>query len=120
MIRGILSATTAMRAQVLNQEVIANNLANADTVAYQKDKTISRSFHDVLMYRFEPFTQTAIGGYTGGTVIHDIATLGVTGPLKPLRIRWILYLPRGTCLSVETPSGTRYIEWETWPSQMDT
>lgn len=108
MIRGILSATTAMRAQVLNQEVIANNLANADTVAYQKDKTISRSFHDVLMYRFEPFTRTAIGGYTGGTVIHDIATLGVTGPLETTENPLDIVLPQGTYLSVETPSGTRY------------
>jgi flagellar basal-body rod protein FlgF len=107
-IRGILSATTAMRAQVLNQEVIANNLANADTVAYQKDKTVSRSFYDVFMYRFEPFSQTAIGGFTGGTVIHDIATLSATGPIEATENPLDIVLPEGTYLSVETPSGTRY------------
>lgn len=108
MIRGILSATTAMRAQVLNQEAIANNLANAGTIAYQKDKAVFRSFHDVLMYRFEPYTQTSIGGYTGGTVVRDVVTFRNAGAIDTTGNPLDIALPQGVYLSVETPSGTRY------------
>lgn len=108
MIRGVLSATTAMRAQVLNQEVIANNLANADTVAYQKDKAVFRSFHDVLMYRFEPYTQTSVGGYAGGTVVSDVATFRNVGAIEATNNPLDISLPQGAYLSVETPAGTRY------------
>lgn len=108
MIRGILSAATAMRAQVLNQEVIANNLANVDTVAYQKDKVVFQSFHDVLMYRFDQLTQTAIGGFSSGTVLHDISTMDNIGALETTGRSLDIALPQGTYLAVETPAGTRY------------
>jgi len=108
-IRGILSATTAMRAQVLNQEVIANNLSNADTVAYQKDKATFTSFHDVLIYRVESFSRPAvIGGLGSGTVLHDIATSTSQGPLKSTDNPLDIALPEGSYLAVETPLGTRY------------
>ncbi|HHT85208.1 MAG: flagellar hook-basal body protein [Bacillota bacterium] len=108
MIRGILSAATAMRAQVLNQEVIANNLANTDTVAYQKDKVVFQSFHDALMYRFDNLSQAAIGGYSSGTVLHDIATMDTVGGLETTQRPLDIALPQGTYLAVETPAGTRY------------
>jgi len=108
LIRGILSAATAMRAQVLNQEVIANNLANADTVAYQKDKAVFQSFNDVLMYRFDRFSQRSIGGYTGGAVVHDIATLSSVGAIETTYNPLDIALPQGAYLGVETPAGTRY------------
>lgn len=108
MIRGILSAATAMRAQVLNQEVIANNLANTDTVAYQKDKVVFQSFHDALMYRFESLSHTAIGGFSSGTVLHDIATMDLVGGLETTHRPLDIALPQGTYLAVETPAGTRY------------
>lgn len=108
LIRGILSAATAMRAQVLNQEVIANNLANVDTVAYQKDKVVFQSFQDVLMYRFDQLTQTAIGGFSSGTVLHDISTMDNIGALETTGRSLDIALPQGTYLAVETPAGTRY------------
>lgn len=108
MIKGILSAATAMRAQVLNQEVIANNLANVDTVGYQKDKVVFRSFHDVLMYRFDNLSQTAIGGFSSGTILHDIATMDTVGGLETTGRPLDIALPQGTYLAVETPAGTRY------------
>ncbi|QUL97927.1 MAG: flagellar hook-basal body protein [Candidatus Fermentithermobacillus carboniphilus] len=108
MIRGIISATTAMRAQVLNQEVIANNLANVATPAYEQDRAVFGTFHDVLIYRFEPFVETAIGGYTGGSVIQDVKTIHAKGPAETTGNPLDIYLPDGTYLGVETPSGTRY------------
>lgn len=109
MIRGILSATTAMRAQLVNQEVIANNLSNADTVAYQKDKATFSSFHDVLMYRVESFTRPAlVGGLGNGTVLQDIVTSVEQGPLRNTDNPMDIALPKGAYLACETPSGTMY------------
>lgn len=93
---------------MLNQEVIANNLANVDTVAYQKDKVVFQTFHDVLMYRFDNLTRTAIGGYSSGTVIHDIATMDLVGGLETTQRALDIALPQGLYLVVETPQGTRY------------
>lgn len=97
-----------MRAQVLNQEVIANNLANADTLAYQKEKMVFQSFHDVLMYRLEPSSSKSIGGYASGTVLHDIITMSGTGPLETTLRPLDIALPEDTFLALQTPIGTRY------------
>ncbi len=108
MIRGVLSAATAMRAQVLNQEVIANNLANAATVAYKKDKVVFQSFHDALMYRFDRLTQTSVGGYTGGTVLHDVRVMNDTGAVETTHNPLDIALPRDLYLGIETDAGIRY------------
>ncbi|HHY68585.1 MAG TPA: flagellar hook-basal body protein [Bacillota bacterium] len=109
MIRGILSATTAMRAQVLNQEIIANNLSNADTVAYQEDKVTFTSFRDVLMHRMEFRSQPVpVGWFSNGTVAQDIVTSTETGPIQNTDNPLDIALPPGAYLAVETPQGTRY------------
>lgn len=109
MIRGILSGVMAMRAQVLNQEVIANNLANADTAAFNKDKAVFSSFHDVLMYMCEPSRfSVPIGGYTGGTVIQDVETIRGVGPMETTGNALDIALPAGEYLCVQTSSGNRY------------
>lgn len=109
MIRGILSGTMAMRAQVLNQEVIANNLANADTAAFNEDKTVFSSFHDVLMYMCEPSQfPVPIGSYTGGTVVQDVRTIRNVGPMETTGNPLDVALPAGEYLCVDTPAGVRY------------
>ena len=109
MIRGILSGTMAMRAQVLNQEVIANNLANADTAAFNKDKAVFSSFHDVLMYMCLPSQfSVPIGSYTGGTVVQDVQTIRGVGPMETTGNALDIALPAGEYLCVETDAGIRY------------
>jgi flagellar basal-body rod protein FlgF len=109
MIRGILSGVTAMRAQVRNQEVIANNLANANTAAYSKDKIVFTSFNDALMYAMNPpaFPE-AIGGVTAGTVVETIETIHSVGPIEVTGNPLDIALPGGQYLAVETTGGTRY------------
>lgn len=99
----------AMRAQVLKQEVIANNLANADTVAYSQDKAVFSSFHDVLISMCSPssFPKT-LGGYSAGTVLQDVRTIHEVGPLETTGHPLDIALREGDYLSVQTAAGTRY------------
>ncbi len=98
-----------MRAQALKQEVIANNLANADTVGYAQDKLVISSFHDVLMSRLNPSSLPAsLGSYSGGSIAHDICTIHGVGPMETTGNPLDIALPDGKYLCVETAYGTRY------------
>jgi flagellar basal-body rod protein FlgF len=108
MIRGMISGITAMRAQVLNQEIIANNLSNVDTLAYKRDKPIFQTFSDVLMYRLESLGSWPIGGYTAGTLTHKINTIHELGPVEVTDNPLHILLPENCYLAVETPAGFRY------------
>lgn len=98
-----------MRAQLLSQEVIANNLANANTAAYNRDKVVFTSFNDALMYALRPSTfPEAIGGVSSGTVAQDIQTIHSVGPIENTGELLDVALTGGDYLSVETTSGERY------------
>lgn len=109
MLRGIVSGITAMRAQVTNQEVIANNLANADTAAFNKDKTVFSSFNDVftMMFRGTAHPQ-GLGSMSSGSVVQDIKTIRTVGPIENTGEAMDVALPGGLYFSVQTASGTRY------------
>ena len=44
MVRGLYTAYTAMRNEEKRMDVIANNMANADTNGYKAEGTTSRAF----------------------------------------------------------------------------
>ena len=109
MIRGVISGISAMRAQVRNQEVIANNLANADTAAYNKDKVVFSTFNDVLMYALRPSAfPVALGGVSSGALVQDIETIRSVGPIENTGNPLDIALPGGQYLAVETAGGVRY------------
>jgi flagellar basal-body rod protein FlgF len=109
MLRGIISGVTAMRAQVTNQEIIANNLANAGTAAYNRDTTVFSSFRDVLtmMFNGNAFPQ-AVGGMSSGAVVQDVKTVRSVGPIENTGELMDVALPGGVYFAVETAAGTRY------------
>lgn len=109
MIRGLISGLTAMRAQVLNQEVTGNNLANSNTTAFSKDRVTFSSFNDVLMYRLEQGRSPAsIGRFSGGTVVHRVETDRSSGPVEITGEPLDIVLNPGDYLRVLTESGVRY------------
>lgn len=55
--RGLYAACSAMLVQTTNLDVIANNLANADTVGFRKRIAVSQSFPDLLMDRIEKMSE---------------------------------------------------------------
>lgn len=48
MIRALYTASSGMVAQALKQDVIANNIANAQTPGFKRERVVSRSFTDTL------------------------------------------------------------------------
>lgn len=55
--RGIYSACSAMLVQTTYLDVIANNLANADSAGFRKRIAVSQSFPDMLMDRIEKVSE---------------------------------------------------------------
>lgn len=53
MIRGIYTAVSGLVTQEGKQDVITNNLANVNTVAYKKDNLITKKFDDVLIQNYD-------------------------------------------------------------------
>ena len=46
MVKGLYTAHTGMVNEMKRLDILANNLANADTTAYKKEGTTSRTFAD--------------------------------------------------------------------------
>ncbi|QGU95103.1 flagellar basal body rod protein FlgG [Clostridium bovifaecis] len=53
MIRGIYTAVSGLITQEAKQDVISNNLANANTVGYKKDNLMTKKFDDVLIQNYD-------------------------------------------------------------------
>lgn len=51
MFRGVYTATSGMIANGRKQEMLTNNLSNAETPGYKQDQTVLRSFPDILIQR---------------------------------------------------------------------
>lgn len=106
-----------MMVQQINQDVVANNLANVNTTGYKKDRAVVRSFPEMLMRRMHDFSppepgQTEpnpiIGRLGTGAVVdriwtdHSHSGLRVTNTPTDLAI-----IGRGYFV-VNTPDGERY------------
>lgn len=51
MLRGLYTAGSAMSANARRIDVVSNNLANIDTVAFKRDEVLVESFEEVLVYK---------------------------------------------------------------------
>lgn len=108
MIRGIYTAATGMVAEMNRQNVIANNLANVDTVGFKTDNTVSVPFREMLINAYrkqevQPIGKLGLGVIATGEYadFSDGVTVE-TGNDTDLAIQ-------GEALfAVETPNGTRY------------
>lgn len=86
MIRGLYTSGWSMIADNKRMDVIANNLANVNTVGYKKDKVINQSFPEVLTKRIND-TQSRlnpsgnIGQMRLGSDIGEIFTYYTQGSL---------------------------------------
>ena len=68
MIRGIYTSALGMAGQMKRMDVVANNLANADTVGFKRDVVLTQSFTDVMMQRVREYEMRGIN------------TTNITGP----------------------------------------
>lgn len=101
MLRGMYTGASGMLAEQVRTDVLANNLANVDTVGFKREAVIQSAFPDMLLRRvFDPvgpgagkpffgdgrddprpvIGQLGTGTYVEGTwTIHDVGPLRFTG-----------------------------------------
>lgn len=112
MVRGLYLAGTGMLAQRSKMDVIANNIANVDTLGYKQDILLSRSFEDMLISRMNDpavANQTKEVGPLGtGIHIDEIATSFAQGTPEQTGRSTDLCVVGKAFFVVETPEGTRY------------
>jgi len=114
MIKGLYSAFTAMEAAWRYQDVLANNIANANTAGYKREFASQQPFADVLLSQQAaipaPITariQQVVGQIGTGKFIAEFATDFQTGMLRQTDNELDLALSEGF-FSVETESGDVY------------
>lgn len=88
MLRGLYSSYTGMKAMLLNQDVIANNIANANSVGFKEDFSVIQSFPAQQIVREEsPSASSAtvlgpVGQSSAGTLIGQVYTDYGPGSLR--------------------------------------
>ena len=112
MLRGLHIAASAMLAQQIRHQTIANNLANADTTGYKADDTVFRTALDNAIWRLRdpqkgsPAPQ--IGALSFGAAVDEVVTdlrpgaIALTG--RPLDVA----IEGDGFFAVSTPHGERY------------
>lgn len=104
--RGLYIAASGMMAEMVRQDQIANDLANASTPGYKPDRTTQREFGDLLL------TNTANGRVVGPLGLGVQADRTVTDvspqPLRETGEPLDLGIEGDGWFGVRTPQGVRY------------
>lgn len=108
MIRGIYTAATGMIAEMNRQNVIANNLANADTVGFKTDNTVSTPFQEILLNAYQKQDVQPIGKLGLGVQVTGDYTDFSDGAIIVTGNETDLAMQGEALFAVETPNGTRY------------
>ena len=88
MIRGIYQSALGMTTQMQRMDVVANNLANADTGGFKRDVVITQSFADMFGRSIREFDidpsgrRAPIGFMSLGTFVHTLHTDFSLGSLR--------------------------------------
>ena len=114
MIKGLYSAFTAMEAAWRYQDVLANNIANADTAGFKREFATQQPFADVLLSQQAPVPapisariQQVVGQIGTGTFIAEFATDFGQGMLRTTGNELDFALENGF-FQVEASDGTVY------------
>lgn len=114
MIKGLYSAFSAMGAAWQYQDVLANNIANANTVGYKREVAAKQSFADVLISRQSaipaplPARIAAVVGQVGtGSFVAEFSTDFSAGAFQPTGNELDLATDRGF-FAVQSPEGQVY------------
>lgn len=115
MIKGLYSAFTAMEAAWRYQDVLANNIANADTAGFKREFATQQPFADVLLSQQAPVPapltariQQVIGQIGTGKFIAEFATDFGQGILRETGNELDLALSEGF-FQVEGPDGQVFL-----------
>lgn len=87
MIRSLYTAVSGMITQEAKQDVITNNLANANTVGFKADNLSIKSFNDVLLQNYDKIvggrpTRNVLGTISEGSEINGVRTEFTQGTVQ--------------------------------------
>ncbi len=104
--RGLYIAATGMVAEMVRQDQIANDLANASTPGYKSDRSSQASFGDMLLSN--TVSGQPIGGLGLGARIDEIVTDVNAAPLRETGEPLDFGIQGDGWFGVQTPQGVRY------------
>jgi flagellar basal-body rod protein FlgF len=104
--RGLYIAASGMLAELVRQDQLANDLANASTPGYKADRAAQSSFGDLLLESTR--SGQKIGPLGLGVEISKIETDLSQGPLRQSGEPLDVALSGPGFLAVQTPQGQRY------------
>lgn len=114
MIRGLYTSASGMMAEMVRNDVTANNLANLNTTGYKKDTAVFKSFPEMLMQRVndqkktDPQPAVNIGTLGTGAVVDEIITSHQQGALRETSNRFDLAIDGEGYFTVQNQTGTYY------------
>ena len=110
MLRSLYLSATNMLVQRKKVDVIANNIANMDTVGYKSDSLLSRSFEDMYLERVnDPGNKAGgVGPLNTGVHIDEIVTSFDEGSLKMTDRSLDFSIAGDGFFVVSTTAGDRY------------
>lgn len=79
MVKGLYTAHTGMVNEMKRLDILANNLANADTTAYKKEGTTSRTFADEMSLRIKDSSNMGIPKKLGDITYGGSPWTGIYG-----------------------------------------
>ncbi len=104
--RGLYIAASGMLAELARQDQLANDLANASTPGYKRDRVSAKAFGDVLMENTA--TGQGVGGIGTGVRIATQVTDLSAAPLKQTDEPLDLGIAGDGYFGVRTAQGVRY------------
>jgi flagellar basal-body rod protein FlgG len=104
--RGLYIAASGMLSEMVRQDQIANDLANASTPGYKADKATQRSFGDILLSN--SVTGQTVGPLGLGSHIDSIVTDTTPAPARQTGEPLDFAVQGDGWFSVQTPQGVRY------------
>ncbi len=113
MIRGLYASATGMLALMTKQDVIANNIANANTTGFKRDYASITSFPEALIYAQERsadahYTQSSVGSLSMGVGIGRTGFINTDGVLRQTGAKLDIALSGDGLFAIQTPSGEMY------------
>src|SRR3954452_3187045 len=104
--RGLYIAASGMLTEMVRQDQIANDLANASTPGYKADRATQRSFGDLLLSN--TVTGQQVGPLGMGSQIDSITTDTTGAPARETGEPLDFAVQGEGWFGVQTPQGVRY------------
>jgi flagellar basal-body rod protein FlgF len=104
--RGLYIAASGMLAEMVRQDQIANDLANASTPGYKADRATQKSFGDILLAN--TITGQTVGHLGLGARVDSVVTDTTPAPARDTGDPLDFAVVGDGWFSVQTPQGVRY------------